>query len=107
MTVHGAKGLEAPIVILADTTTPPQGFHPPKLLQLPAAGAAPPLVWGVAKANDVGPMAAARETALSEARDEYRRLLYVAMTRAIERLGVCGDDGLIKRPDRGRDDPPP
>ena len=25
MTVHGAKGLEAPIVILADTTTPPQG----------------------------------------------------------------------------------
>ena len=35
MTVHGAKGLEAPIVILADTTTPPQGFHPPRLLQLP------------------------------------------------------------------------
>ena len=36
MTVHGAKGLEAPIVILADTTTPPQGWHPPKLLSLPA-----------------------------------------------------------------------
>jgi ATP-dependent helicase/nuclease subunit A len=103
MTVHGAKGLEAPIVILADTTTPPQGFHPPRLLQLPADGAAPdaapPLVWAVAKANDVGPMAAAREVALNEARDEYRRLLYVAMTRAIERLIVCGVDGVNKRPD--------
>ena len=101
MTVHGAKGLEAPIVILADTTTPPQGFHPPRLLQLSAnhAGPGAPLVWGTAKANDVGPMAAARETALNEARDEYRRLLYVAMTRAIERLVVCGVDGLIKRPD--------
>ena len=99
MTVHGAKGLEAPIVILADTTTPPQGFHPPRLLQLPAGGAAPPLVWAVAKANDVGPMAAAREAALNEARDEYRRLLYVAMTRAIERLIVCGVDGVNKRPE--------
>ncbi len=99
MTVHGAKGLEAPIVILADTTTPPQGFHPPRLLQLPAGGAAPPLVWAVAKANDVGPMAAAREAALDEARDEYRRLLYVAMTRAIERLIVCGVDGVNKRPE--------
>ena len=37
MTVHGAKGLEAPIVILADTTTPPAGSHPPRLLALPVA----------------------------------------------------------------------
>ena len=36
MTVHGAKGLEAPIVILADTTTPPPGRDPPRLLELPA-----------------------------------------------------------------------
>ncbi len=99
MTVHGAKGLEAPIVVLADTTTPPQGFHPPRLLQLPAGSAPPPLVWATAKVNDIGPMGAARETALNEARDEYRRLLYVAMTRAIERLVVCGVDGVNKRPD--------
>ncbi len=32
MTVHGAKGLEANTVILADTTTDPKGSHPPKLL---------------------------------------------------------------------------
>src|SRR6185295_14479784 len=31
MTVHGAKGLEAPIVILADTTTPPKGPKEPRI----------------------------------------------------------------------------
>ena len=103
MTVHGAKGLEAPVVILADTTTPPQGWHPPRLLR--AAGAKPVpdapsrLVWAGAKSNDVGPMAAAREAALADARDEYRRLLYVAMTRAAERLIVCGTQGDKKNPD--------
>jgi ATP-dependent helicase/nuclease subunit A len=103
MTVHGAKGLEAPIVILADTTTPPQGWHPPRLLRMaaeePVPGAAERLIWAGAKDNDVGPMAAARETTLSEARDEYRRLLYVAMTRAAERLIVCGTRGINKIPD--------
>src|SRR5205823_9926114 len=34
MTVHGAKGLEAPIVVLADTTTPPAGPRQPRLLTL-------------------------------------------------------------------------
>jgi ATP-dependent helicase/nuclease subunit A len=95
MTVHGAKGLEAPIVILADTTAPPQGWHPPRLLALPGQG----MVWASAKANDVGAMVDARTTALDEARHEYRRLLYVAMTRAIDRLIVCGCDGKNKRPE--------
>ncbi len=103
MTVHGAKGLEAPVVILADTTTPPQGWHPPRLLQLPpekpVPGAASRLVWASAKGNDVGPMAAAREAALTDARDEYRRLLYVAMTRAADQLIVCGTQGDKKIPD--------
>jgi ATP-dependent helicase/nuclease subunit A len=103
MTVHGAKGLEAPIVILADTTTPAQGWHPPRLLSVPpdkpVPGAADRLIWVGSKDNDVGPMAAARETALSATRDEYRRLLYVAMTRAIERLVVCGVDSRKKLPE--------
>jgi ATP-dependent helicase/nuclease subunit A len=103
MTVHGAKGLEAPVVILADTTTPPQGWHPPRLLALPAQNAAldtpGPAIWATAKMNDVGPMAAARERALDSARDEYRRLLYVAMTRAIDRLVVCGIDPGRKLPE--------
>ena len=103
MTVHGAKGLEAPIVILADTTTPPQGWHPPRLLHMPpdrpVPGASERLVWAGPKDNDVGPMVPAREAALQDARDEYRRLLYVAMTRAAERLVVCGTQGKNKIPD--------
>src|SRR5665811_156310 len=95
MTVHGAKGLEANTVILADTTTPPGGPRDPRLLPL-ANGA---LVWATARAEDVGAMAEAREQSRNEARDEYRRLLYVAMTRAKERLLICGTQGQNKIPD--------
>ena len=95
MTVHGAKGLEAPIVILADTMTPPAGPKPPRLLTL--AGHA--MIWAGRKADDAPPVAAARQAALSEAEHEYRRLLYVAMTRAADRLIVCGAEGRNKRPD--------
>jgi ATP-dependent helicase/nuclease subunit A len=103
MTVHGAKGLEAKNVILADsTTTRPEGAYPPRLLTAPIPGAAPgasALIWGIAKDKDAGPMADARNAALDAARDEYRRLLYVAMTRAAERLIVCGTKGVNKVPE--------
>jgi ATP-dependent helicase/nuclease subunit A len=95
MTVHGAKGLEAPIVILADTMTPPAGPRPPRLLTL--AGNA--MIWAGRKADDAPPVAAARQTALTEAEHEYRRLLYVAMTRAADCLIVCGAENRNKRPD--------
>jgi ATP-dependent helicase/nuclease subunit A len=92
--VHGAKGLEAPIVVLADTTTPPAGppQRQPRLLSLePAMPHLPScLAWAAAKATDTAPLCAARERARREAEDEYRRLLYVAMTRAIDRLVICG-----------------
>src|SRR6516225_3840051 len=95
MTVHGAKGLEAPLVILADTMTPPAGPRQRQLLTL-SGGA---VVWAGKKADDSSAMAGARLAALAEARDEYRRLLYVAMTRAADRLIICGADGERKRPD--------
>jgi ATP-dependent helicase/nuclease subunit A len=102
MTVHGAKGLEAPVVILADTTTQPTGPNTPSLLTLPlpkaAHGAPPCLVWPGRKQDDVAAVGAARTLARSEAEDEHRRLLYVAMTRAAERLVVCGFQGKVKRP---------
>jgi ATP-dependent helicase/nuclease subunit A len=41
---------------------------------------------------------AARQLALRDAEDEYRRLLYVAMTRAADRLIVCGAEGVRGRP---------
>jgi ATP-dependent helicase/nuclease subunit A len=95
MTVHGAKGLEAATVILADTVTPAAGSHPPKLLALSGSG----LVWATRKQDDTDPMSAARAVAQNAARDEYRRLLYVAMTRAKERLVICGAKGDRKIPD--------
>ena len=103
MTVHGAKGLEAKTVILIDgTTTRPEGAHPPRLLIAPVGGAPPgaeAVIWGAAKDKDVGPMADARARAVAAATDEYRRLLYVGMTRAAERLVVCGTKGVHKCPD--------
>jgi ATP-dependent helicase/nuclease subunit A len=103
MTVHGAKGLEAPVVILADTTSPPTGPRAPRLIALPAQRAAPGTpdrwVWAGRKAADVRPLATARQRALDEAMHEYRRLLYVAMTRAADRLIVCGCEGQKKRPE--------
>ena len=95
MTVHGAKGLEARMVILADTITEPKGAHPPKLLSL-ANGA---VVWATRKQDDTEAMTQARHFAENAALDEYRRLLYVAMTRAAERLIVCGTKGKNKIPD--------
>jgi ATP-dependent helicase/nuclease subunit A len=94
MTVHGAKGLEAPIVILADTMTPPGGPRPPRLLTLPDGA----VVWAGRKDDDVSPVDIARAAALAEAEHEYRRLLYVAMTRAADRLIICGADGERARP---------
>src|SRR5262245_887163 len=102
MTVHGAKGLEAPVVILADTTTNPAGPKPPRLLTMAADG--PPgtpdrIVWAGPRDADVLPMAAARQQTVTAAENEYRRLLYVAMTRAADRLIVCGATGQRRRPD--------
>jgi ATP-dependent helicase/nuclease subunit A len=89
MTVHGAKGLEAPIVILADTNTPPAGPRPPRLLV--ANGA---VIWAGRKDDDPPLAATARQAALNEAEHEYRRLLYVAMTRAADRLIICAAEGI-------------
>jgi ATP-dependent helicase/nuclease subunit A len=104
MTVHGAKGLEAPVVILADTTTPPRGAHSPTLIEIAtpdaADGTPPCMVWAPRKDDDVEPVAKAREAVRDEYEHEHRRLLYVAMTRAAERLIVCGFRGANK-PDDG------
>jgi len=106
MTVHGAKGLEAPIVILADTTTVPAGppQRQPRLVQLPARDAPPdtpgPLIWAAARKDDVPALAKARDDLLAAAENEHRRLLYVAMTRAADRLIICGATGERGKPER-------
>ena len=102
MTVHGAKGLEAPIVILADTTTKPSGPREPRLLALPrqhaVQGTPDCVVWARAMKTDTPPVAEARQRARTAAEDEHRRLLYVAMTRAADWLIVCGAEGKQQRP---------
>lgn len=87
MTVHGAKGLEAPIVFLPDTTRLPR-MLPNILWDEDEAG--PYFLW-LPRADDADARAGAlRERVRARRDEEYRRLLYVAMTRAEERLYVCG-----------------
>lgn len=90
MTVHGAKGLEAPVVIMADTTTSPSDTQRLRLIHLPQGNGSKVVVWAGRKADDPPCVANARNTMLEETEDEYRRLLYVAMTRAADRLIVAG-----------------
>jgi ATP-dependent helicase/nuclease subunit A len=89
MTVHGAKGLEASVVFLVDTTSSPSDTQRLRLIHLPH-GDGKVVVWAGRKADDAAAVATAREKMLGETEDEYRRLLYVAMTRAADRLVVGG-----------------
>jgi ATP-dependent helicase/nuclease subunit A len=91
MTVHGAKGLQAPIVFLPQTVSFPA--RAPALDWTQDARGKPLLLWKPPHA--VAPDALKRAQAAREAEDEResRRLLYVAMTRAADRLIVCGWDG--------------
>jgi ATP-dependent helicase/nuclease subunit A len=94
MTVHGAKGLEASVVFLADTVTSPADTERPRLIHMPRgnapAGMAGVIVWAGRKADDPPEVAQARAAMIAETEHEYRRLLYVAMTRAADRLIVGG-----------------
>jgi ATP-dependent helicase/nuclease subunit A len=90
MTVHGAKGLEAPVVIMADTTTSPSDTQRLRLIQLPQGNGGKVMVWAGRKADDPPAVAEARKAMLDETEHEYRRLLYVAMTRAADRLIIAG-----------------
>ncbi|MBR1251985.1 double-strand break repair helicase AddA [Bradyrhizobium sp. AUGA SZCCT0169] len=94
MTVHGAKGLEASVVFLVDTTTSPADTQRLKLIHLPQGNAGPHgpgiVVWAGRKAEDPSAIVNARAAMIGDTEDEYRRLLYVAMTRAADRLIVGG-----------------
>jgi ATP-dependent helicase/nuclease subunit A len=84
MTVHGAKGLQAPIVFLPDTVSTPAMLpallwaEETFMLWAPGAGARAPLA------------AQAKDLAREKRDQEYRRLLYVALTRAEDEMIVCG-----------------
>ena len=98
MTVHGSKGLEAPIVFLIDGTgKPASARHHPHLVSLPASNGGPDLMaWKAPASDQPRPVAQSLAELDREAEEEYLRLLYVGMTRAEDRLYICGYRGKIK-----------
>jgi len=101
MTVHGSKGLEAPVVILADATADPD-ISPARRLD-----------WAIDEDGPVVPVLRPRKAEMAEVlrdaaealaereRQEHWRLLYVALTRAQEHLVIGGALGV-----RARGEPP-
>ncbi len=90
MTVHGAKGLEAEIVFLLDAHARPQMNLLGPLFYARTAEAPRLPLFSRNSSEDGTAAARARADARRLAFEEYRRLLYVAATRARDRLYVCG-----------------
>lgn len=88
MTVHGSKGLQAPIVILADATDDPGIGHRPFSVDVAAWEKLP--VFALPADERHGALAKAYQDAADAASQEHWRLFYVAMTRAEEILIVAG-----------------
>lgn len=86
MTVHGAKGLEAPVVILPDTNNSAKSKDTVSFIAAPNGA----LVVGPGSSKEDDPVSAAdRARRKRRGEGESLRLLYVAMTRARDRLVVC------------------
>jgi ATP-dependent helicase/nuclease subunit A len=85
LTVHGAKGLEAPIIFLPDTMQLPK---PPETLLWTEREALP--LWRPRAEFTVPVYTVEREAVRRRELQEYRRLLYVGLSRAQDRLYVCG-----------------
>ena len=94
MTVHGAKGLQAPIVFLPDSI---RVAAVPEPVLWDDGADVPVLLWPRSKHESDATSVAARERGGQRQDEEYRRLLYVAMTRAEDRLIVCGWDTKVTR----------
>jgi ATP-dependent helicase/nuclease subunit A len=95
VTVHGAKGLESSIVFLPDTMQIPAGNHGPALLWHEVGGYRIPY-WSPRAEIRPALCAELAATANRAVQQEYRRLLYVALTRAKDRLYVAGWHGKRK-----------
>lgn len=88
LTVHGAKGLQAPIVILADACLDPDAGSRSDSLEWNGLPIIAPR-----KGERTGPIGQVAEEASAVERAEHWRLLYVALTRAEEKLVVTGSLG--------------
>ncbi|SEK57877.1 DNA helicase/exodeoxyribonuclease V, subunit A [Sphingomonas palmae] len=90
MTAHGAKGLQAPLVILADATADPDSAPRSTVLWQSDGLDEPIPVFRPRKAERAGEIDAALNETERREREEHWRLFYVAATRAEERLVVTG-----------------
>ena len=91
MTVHGAKGLQAPIVILADAADNPRSAKASPLALPDPRDAARQIPLPALRAEEKkGPIALVEAQQQAEEMQEHWRLLYVAMTRAEEALFIAG-----------------
>ncbi|MHA6333752.1 double-strand break repair helicase AddA [Qipengyuania sp. CAU 1752] len=97
MTVHGSKGLQAPIIILADATGNPDRTRASDLMVTEETSGQAVPIPAIPTAERHGPVAAAQEEFKRLERQEHWRLLYVAMTRAEEALYVGGALGLKEK----------
>ena len=89
MTVHNAKGLEAKWIVLADTVDQPGKAQLGDFYEIETEqGRA--LTWATGEKNRIGAIDAAKNAAEALQLGEYRRLFYVALTRAEQRLTICG-----------------
>ncbi|WP_298215211.1 double-strand break repair helicase AddA [Acidocella sp.] len=93
MTVHGAKGLQAPIVILPDTVSPLKPETSLLWMDVPQqAGMKLPVLCPRAEQRP-GVLSQAEAARSAARKEEYNRLLYVALTRAEDELLICGAAG--------------
>ena len=97
MTVHGAKGLQAPIVFLPDTMSMPRDRRTILWAESEDILSSAVPLWPGRRAGEDKVSKALRAKAWQQDMDEYRRLLYVAMTRAEDRLYICAWHG-VKKP---------
>ena len=96
MTVHGSKGLQAPIVILPDTTGKAQDRK--TLRWFEDGGEALPVWAPQVKGFEAPALTTQRQADQAREAEEEHRLLYVALTRAEDRLIICGWNGAQKLP---------
>ena len=95
MTVHASKGLQSPIVILPDTTSMPRLVGNADDGFLWGEDGRP--LWALSSAEQNNAMKDLKDQKNAHAYHEYNRLLYVALTRAEDRLIVCGTLNKIQK----------
>ena len=95
MTIHGAKGLEAPIVFLPDTCRPPQGSSNNKSALIMTEQGLP--LWCASKKQLSSFSESLAQKDKKAVMAEHKRLFYVAITRAKTRLYMGGVVGARRK----------